>query len=303
MGHDDIGRGGLAATYVDPSPPADRMIDEATVLQPYLSNLIDGGKVPPPDGDTLYMVHLPGSVQVHQVGGATTCTDDCAYHFFYEQGGTEVRYAVIPDQNSGACASNPRCPLTLAAFDRITLVSSHELVEAVTDPEFGDGWYDSTPGCEEVGDICRGQPGMAAGYVVQLEWSNKNDGCVDHDPSTMTGGGCSVGAGGTGGAGSIVVLIFVVAGRTRARRRSPLFAARGVPSRSHVLEAIGHAREHAVVAKGLAHDQRALERRQDQGRMPPGAGAADPRGSHHRAGEPFEIPLEEHPRVLADLGG
>jgi len=179
-----VGRGGLAATYADSSPPAGTTIDEATVLQPYLSSLIDGGLVPAPDPNMMYVVHLPGTVQVHGIYG-TTCVDDCAYHFFYNKGGSEVRYAVIPDQNSGPCSTLPRCPLALAPFDRLTIVASHELVEAVTDPEFGPGWNDNSPGCGEIGDICRGQPGMAAGYVVQLEWSNKNNKCIDQDPSVV----------------------------------------------------------------------------------------------------------------------
>src|SRR5262249_20418790 len=37
--------------------------------------------------------------------------------------------------------------------------------------------------CGEIGDACVGRKGTAAGYVVQLEWSNALAGCVDHNPS------------------------------------------------------------------------------------------------------------------------
>ena len=57
------------------------------------------------------------------------------------KGSAEVRFAVIPDQNSGACSTNQACPIQLAALDRLTIVASHELVEAVTDPN-GAGWID-----------------------------------------------------------------------------------------------------------------------------------------------------------------
>lgn len=179
-----IGRGGFAAEYADPAPPAGTTVDETTTLQPWLSGLIDGGKVPPPDANTLYFVHLPGSVQVSSGAGGTTCSDNCAYHYLYTHNGKEVRYAVIPDQNSGACSTNQACPIQLAALDRLTIVASHELVEAVTDPS-GSGWIDNNQQCGEIGDICVGQPGTAAGFTVQLEWSNKDGKCIDHDPNVV----------------------------------------------------------------------------------------------------------------------
>ncbi|MGZ3440224.1 MAG: hypothetical protein ACXVDD_11945, partial [Polyangia bacterium] len=172
------------ATFADPSPPAKTTISDTTDLQPYLSGLIDAGKIPKPDGDTLYMVHLPGSVTVSGGSAGTTCKDNCAYHYFYKKGADEVRYSVIPDQNSGACSTNQACPLSLPALDRLTIVASHELVEAVTDPN-GTGWIDNNQQCGEIGDICVGQPGTAAGFTVQLEWSNKLNKCIDHDPSVV----------------------------------------------------------------------------------------------------------------------
>jgi hypothetical protein len=179
-----IARGGFAAEYADAAAPAKATINESSDLQPWISGLIDAGKIPAPDADTLYFVHLPGSSQVSSGAGGTTCSDNCAYHFFYTKGTKEVRYAVIPDQNSGACSTNPSCPTQLAAFDRLTIVASHELVEAVTDPN-GMGWLDNNQACGEIGDICVGQPGKAAGFTVQLEWSNKNGKCIDHDPNVV----------------------------------------------------------------------------------------------------------------------
>ncbi len=179
-----IGRGSFVAEYADAAAPAKATINETTDLQPWINKLIDAGMIPAPDADTLYFVHLPGSSQVSSGAGGTTCKDNCAYHFFYTKGSAEVRYAVIPDQNSGACSTNQACPLQLAAFDRLTIVASHELVEAVTDPN-GMGWIDNNQQCGEIGDICVGQPGKAAGYTVQLEWSNKNNKCIDHDPNVV----------------------------------------------------------------------------------------------------------------------
>ncbi|HEY2749450.1 MAG TPA: hypothetical protein VGL86_32750 [Polyangia bacterium] len=179
-----VGRGGFTAEYADPAPPAGTTIDETKTLTPWISGLIDAGKIPAPDDNTLYFVHLPGTVQVSGGGAGTTCSDNCAYHSFYEKSGKEVRFAVIPDQNSGACSTNSICPTELAALPRLTIVASHELVEAVTDPN-GSGWLDNNQQCGEIGDICVGQPGTAAGYTVQLEWSNKNAKCIDHDANVV----------------------------------------------------------------------------------------------------------------------
>jgi hypothetical protein len=69
------------------------------------------------------------------------------------------------------------------------VLSSHELVEAVTDPAYtvAEAWSDdSSPLCGEIGDICFPQLGMAAGYHVQLEWSNALSACVDHNPAIVS---------------------------------------------------------------------------------------------------------------------
>ena len=75
-----------------------------------------------------------------------------------------VFYAVMPYPGCQGCTG------TLAEFDALTSVSSHELCEAITDPVPGQGWYDDVNG--EIGDICAWQTRVVDGYTVQLEWSN-----------------------------------------------------------------------------------------------------------------------------------
>jgi hypothetical protein len=93
-----------------------------------------------------------------------------------------VYYGVIPDQGGGCTTGCGPSPIS----DGLTVVTSHELIEAVTDPGIGLaktdgpplGWYNKTNG--EIGDICAG-PGDSttiAGYAVQLEWSNARNACV-----------------------------------------------------------------------------------------------------------------------------
>jgi hypothetical protein len=73
-------------------------------------------------------------------------------------------------------------------FGNYTSVTSHELVEAMTDADVGIAtvfgpplaWYDMTNG--EIGDICNGQQAsyVANGttYTIQLEFSNAANNCV-----------------------------------------------------------------------------------------------------------------------------
>ena len=62
-----------------------------------------------------------------------------------------------------------------SALDILTVISSHELCEAVTNPD-GQGWYDPNTG-NEIGDICAPPTAGAGGTfrigndLVQEEWS------------------------------------------------------------------------------------------------------------------------------------
>ena len=116
--------------------------------------------------NTLYFVYLPPGVSVTQ-GGGQSCKVFCGYH---SDIGGSVFYAVMPYPTCQGCTGS------LSAFDALTSTSSHELVEAITDPIPGRGWYDDNHG--EIGDICAWTTKTVAGYVVQLEWSNKAKKCV-----------------------------------------------------------------------------------------------------------------------------
>ncbi|HEX9101691.1 MAG TPA: hypothetical protein VF997_05785, partial [Polyangia bacterium] len=154
-------------------------------VQTYLSGLIDGAKVPAPDANTLYMIYFPSVVTITQ-GGSSSCSAFCAYHSSYTHGSQKVRYGVMPDVTAGACANG--CGPN-SGFQNVTDVSSHEMIEAVTDPDGGSGWYDTVDSnCGEIGDICAtnaGETGVVSGYTVQKEWSNKNNDCIVVDPNVV----------------------------------------------------------------------------------------------------------------------
>ncbi|HEX8951704.1 MAG TPA: hypothetical protein VF945_07650 [Polyangia bacterium] len=179
-----VGRGSLLGTLVDPAPPTATALTNADI-QTELGKLIDGGKVPAPTADTLYMVHFPPGVSI-DLNGSGSCSVFCAYHNTFVHNGVNVYYGVMPDQG-GACAGG--CGSDPVVFNNLTSVSSHELVESVTDAAVGLAttvgpplaWYDQTNG--EIGDICNGQQGTTVGndgvtYTIQLEFSNSANNCV-----------------------------------------------------------------------------------------------------------------------------
>jgi hypothetical protein len=89
----------------------------------------------------------------------------CGYHEHIEN----VYYAVIPFVN---CAG---CVFPGEILDTLTEVCSHELAEAVTDPEL-NAWWD--PVNDEIGDICNRHAARLGGFLVQTEWSNAEQACV-----------------------------------------------------------------------------------------------------------------------------
>jgi hypothetical protein len=121
-----ITRGTFIGTFVDTAPPAKTSIDDTRDLQPWLKSLITANKVPPPDADTIYMLHFPAGVVISQ-GGSSSCNQFCAYHGSYQDSsGHRVRYGVIPDQLSGGCENG--CGTGATSTDLVSEVASHELI-------------------------------------------------------------------------------------------------------------------------------------------------------------------------------
>ena len=178
-----IGRGTLAGTVtITPSNINTALND--TDIQTELANQISAGALPASTPNTLYMTYFPPGISITQ-GTSSSCSAGgfCAYHgTFYSA--SEVFYGVVPDEGPGSgcdvgCGSDP------TPFNNLTSVSSHEMIEAVTDAEVGVAsgplgppiaWYDPNNG--EIGDICNAQQGSIAGYVVQTEWSNVSNACI-----------------------------------------------------------------------------------------------------------------------------
>lgn len=157
------------------------------VITARLSALITAGSVPAPANNRLYSIHFPPNAVINPgVPGISglSCSAWCGYHFSYMRNGQKVYYQVIVDNTT------PNCQCGGGYGDGgMTSVISHEVVEAITDPDVNAGtlgWYDSTDN-GEIGDLCSWQTVVATyhghSYRVQKEWSNYNNKCIAPGPT------------------------------------------------------------------------------------------------------------------------
>jgi hypothetical protein len=155
-------------------------LDDSTIrgsLQAYIKN----GALKAPDSNRLYVVFVEDNVTV-SMGGGTSHTDFLGYHGAFagtdaSGNAADIHYAVIayPGSGWGSTAGNGFLAW-LDPLNDMTLVASHELAEAVTDPNVNYkavGWYDDNhPNPDgtvggEVGDLTVGQTVYLNGYAVQ----------------------------------------------------------------------------------------------------------------------------------------
>lgn len=116
----------------------------------------------------------------------------CAYHS-YIAGATPIVYANMPYGSPVYCyGSGANLHTSNPATDPATTAMSHEVSEAVTDPEL-DAWF--TAAGSEIGDLCAynyGTNGYDASlanqhwnghfYELQMEWDNHKNGCQQVGP-------------------------------------------------------------------------------------------------------------------------
>jgi hypothetical protein len=151
-----IGRGTFGG-LVTIAPVNSAKTLQDTDIQAEIDHQIDGGVLPHPDANTLFMVYFPPGIKI-ELDGSESCSAFCAYHLNYTSKtyGT-VLYGVMPDLG-GMCSFG--CGFLSNRFDSLTAVSSHELVEAITDPiptpgstpAYPQAW--NTDDGNEVGDLC-----------------------------------------------------------------------------------------------------------------------------------------------------
>ena len=150
-------------------------------VQAELDSQIAAGKLPKPSDDSLYMIYFPAGVSI-AIESARSCSSFCAYHegFKSPKTGANIYYGVMPVCGFG-------CGVAGSAFDSLSVVSSHECLEAVTDPfptpgdkpAYPQAWNDA--GGQEIGDLCADGNSTVTGHgltsAVQWEYDNSILGC------------------------------------------------------------------------------------------------------------------------------
>jgi hypothetical protein len=183
-----VGRGSASPGLIDPAylPPGSTVFDSQ--LRYTLQAEIFNGALQQPDFDRLYVIFVQANVIVtNDISGGSSSRNEpngfVGYHSSFVGSNafgvpSNIRYAVVvtPGGQFNGLSS------ALPAFDQMTSVASHELAEAVTDPDPGSGWVDDFTG-QEIGDVHANDDVYLNHYVVQIE-ADQNDGPLA--PPTLT---------------------------------------------------------------------------------------------------------------------
>lgn len=171
-----IGRGQVLGEKTIKPSVTSKKITDLQIQQELLRN-IDAGVLPRPDQNTVYMTHFSKDIQI-SIEGMTSCFAFGGYHYaFKSEKYGDIFYGVMPE-----------CSFNGGGFDSITFVSSHELIEAVTDPFPTPGSSPAYPQAwnavdgNEIADICATQTVFKtpkADYTISMEWSNSRSRCYD----------------------------------------------------------------------------------------------------------------------------
>ena len=178
-----LGRDAITLTGV----PNSLTLDDQKDIQTFLQKLYASGTLLV-NSNTYFPIHFAP-------GFSFTGVDNfCAYHstirVFNGSAYVSLNYGVIPDQ-----AKRNGCP------GNVFSASSHELIEAITDPLPNSGWTDPLAPRErggEIGDFCNTlgtqiTDSNGRTWTVQQGWSNKNGGCYPPATCLQDGTACVFG--------------------------------------------------------------------------------------------------------------
>jgi len=152
--------GGLAGAYIDSSPyPASGCFDGFTP-----GNCLTDGQIQAEiqkvmtlkgwtGGLTKMFLLFTSSGEGSCAGASCAYSQYCAYHSYFLNGTTPVIYGNEPYSDPSFCqVPGTPSPNGDAAADAAANVASHELTEAITDPELNAWYAGSLSG--EIGDLC-----------------------------------------------------------------------------------------------------------------------------------------------------
>ena len=146
-----------------------------------------GNGLPADVGQNIYVFFMPPNLVVTMTyQGWQSCSKWCGYHAVASTNGGTLRYMVLPYMASGGC--NNYCVVFGGANPTDVVLTSyrtyftHELSEAMTDPDININSGYTFPSGDEIGDVCLFQSKsiVANGvtYTVQKEWSNSACACI-----------------------------------------------------------------------------------------------------------------------------
>jgi hypothetical protein len=181
----DIGRGTYNGIFVITPSHTDTSLQDADI-QAELQSQIAAGKLPKNDDNSLYMIYFPPGVNI-TIDGMSSCQAFCAYHDGFKSASLgNIYYGVMPDLG-GACLFG--CGFFPNRFDAVTVISAHELIEAVTDPfptpadkpAYPQAW--NTSDGQEIGDLCAFTTNtlttQGLTYTIQGEYDKTTGACTD----------------------------------------------------------------------------------------------------------------------------
>jgi hypothetical protein len=183
------GRGNFEDGVIHPVNPARGNVVDDTEIRYLLDAGIRQGEFDQPGPNQLYVVFTEPDVLV-TAGGADSQNQFLGYHdTFYDPAIGPVYYAVIPHPIGNADIPGANY------FQQQTIVLSHEVAEACTDPDGQTGWRDPTIQEGEIGDLAVGIFGELDGYAIQAIYSNYYGGPVLPVGAVYLGGGNAAAAG------------------------------------------------------------------------------------------------------------
>ena len=197
IGHGAFGGKFTITPSTCPGPAACTVTD--ALIQTELTNQINNHVLPAPQIDvhgiinTYYAIYFPPNVTISIDPTTKSCVTGgfCAYH---SNTGSLVPYGVMPDFSAGGCSAQGACG-TGTTLQIATVVSSHEMAEAITDAQVGSAsvfgpplaWYDNPPNLGEIADLCDPLTAtVSAGsslYIVERLFSNIQSDCTTLPPA------------------------------------------------------------------------------------------------------------------------
>ena len=176
----------VGGTWTDTSAYPSGTLQDANV-QSEVTKAIAANGWPTGIGDEYFVFLAKGENEC--MGSTCSFSTYCAYHGDFASGSSTVLYAAMPYAGtdlSGCGIQNSSPDPNGADTDAEISISSHELMETVTDPQL-NAWFDASGA--EIGDKCAYTYGATGAngadltinghpYIVQEEFSNSALGCA-----------------------------------------------------------------------------------------------------------------------------